>query len=522
MTSEGHRIFLSHIDDPPVHLSSTNNPPSDSETSQLRRSLDRGRVYLIHLQDEINRLQKAMDAVYMERWDIQSKVDRHAAILSPMRRLPPEILSAIFQWTLPLPNARPAFVTQSPWNISRVCGRWRAICLASPHLWSHISIQSTRHFPSDALLAQLERSRPRPLSIHFSFEGINPNMKTLGLLLATSGRWETIWLLRPPKTTILRFNTLTSPSGRPPIMLRTLTFKRSDDSETCTAFAAAPLLTDVRIDGSHRRLLVPYPQLKRLRVQMPRTPDRLVTATALTHLTLGKASASLPPPSYPTPVRLPRVRALFVADGRYLESLLLPALEDVCVQANAQFLPNFIERSECALRRLTVLEPMLDAGPVLACTPALRELRLNRLFGVGILAECLAVPEPDGPVGMVCPELRRVALCDVDEDEFRILLGLLDARKRSVERPSLSLTIFALNPENSGLTWNVNSLLALESASASVSATPTSTQEHTEPPSLYPFPEAYKDLKTHVEWVVGKRAVERLEGWRTSYPGGGK
>ncbi|KAF8215573.1 hypothetical protein K438DRAFT_1561135, partial [Mycena galopus ATCC 62051] len=146
MTAENHgcsRILLpasTPIPDPPLHLSSTNNAPSESETSELRYVVDRGRIYVSHLQNEIDGLQKAMDAANVDLCDARSKVDQHTAILSPIRRFPAEILGAIFQWTLPAANSRPPFLVQSPWNISRVCGLWRAIIISSPELWTNISV----------------------------------------------------------------------------------------------------------------------------------------------------------------------------------------------------------------------------------------------------------------------------------------------------------------------------------------------------------------------------------------------
>ncbi|KAF7347143.1 hypothetical protein MVEN_01468700 [Mycena venus] len=500
MTSENHNPAGTgrlRIDEPPPHLSSTNHPPTESEAAEIRRIVHRGRVYISHLQTEINRLKDAMHAIHLECLDVQGKVDQHAAILSPLRRFPPEILGTIFQWTLPPTNSRPAFLTQSPWNISCVCGVWRAISFASPNLWSHISIHATRNFPVNALIAQLERSKPLPLTIYFSCEGVNSNLGALGVLLDNSSRWESVSLLRPPRNTLLRFNALNELQGCLP-QLRTLAFKRSDESETCTAFETAPQLVDVRIDGSHRRLLVPYAQLTRLRVQMPRTPDRLCLAQNLIQLTLGKASISLPPPSYPNPIHLPRLRVLFIADGHYLESFLLPALEDICIKENVSFLPAFIDRSACQLRKLTIIEGMIDIVPILDHAPTLLEIRLRRLFAISILVPQLAIPDDGGPV--VCPELRHLTLCDVEEEEFLLALEMVDARRKSEEFPSVSLCILDLQ-------LNLN---AVDMETEAASGCP------------YNFPDAYSDLRTEVEWVSRKRATERYEGWKTYYPGGGR
>ncbi|KAJ7236066.1 hypothetical protein B0H12DRAFT_131725 [Mycena haematopus] len=386
-----------------------------------------------------------------------------------------------------LPNSRSPFLAQSPWSISHVCSLWRAIVLSSPDLWSRIGIHSSRTFPILALAAQLQRSQTRLLTITFSCDGLNSNMIGLALLLEQSDRWESVTLLRPPRDTILRFNTLNE-FHEPVPQLHTLSFRRSDDSETCTAFERAPRLTDVRIDGSHRRLLVPYTQLVRLRVQMPRTPDRLSLAHDLIYLTLGKASVSLPPPSYPFPIQLPRLRVLCIADGHYLESLHLPALEDICVKEHVSFLPAFITRSSCRLRKLTVIEETTDIVAILDHAPTLREMRLRRLFAISVLVRHLAVPDDSTPV--VCPELSHLTLCDVEQEQFLLALEMIDARRKANDVPSICLSIFDLQFGSDGCP--------------------------------YDFPPAYGDLSTEVEWVSGKRAVERYDTWRDRYPAGGK
>ncbi|KAJ7146515.1 hypothetical protein C8R44DRAFT_597747, partial [Mycena epipterygia] len=113
--------------------------PSESEEADMRRTILQGRARLSYLENEISSLQKVMDSLLKHRDDVRAHVEQHIAVLSPMRRFPPEILCQIFWWTLPSDNLRISdFLTEGPWNISRVCARWRAIAGALPALWSHI------------------------------------------------------------------------------------------------------------------------------------------------------------------------------------------------------------------------------------------------------------------------------------------------------------------------------------------------------------------------------------------------
>ncbi|KAJ7666130.1 hypothetical protein DFH06DRAFT_984575, partial [Mycena polygramma] len=141
MTSDNLASF--RLNDPPIHLLTSNTPPSESEASEIRRIIQRGHAHATNLEIEITRLRGAIDALHREHADVQKKIAEHSAILSPLRRFPPEIIETIFRRTLPPVSSSFCSSFYSPWNISRVCGRWRSVSLASPHLWTQVNIYST-------------------------------------------------------------------------------------------------------------------------------------------------------------------------------------------------------------------------------------------------------------------------------------------------------------------------------------------------------------------------------------------
>ncbi|KAJ7511614.1 hypothetical protein B0H11DRAFT_1680419, partial [Mycena galericulata] len=97
---------------------------------------------LANLDNEIARLGEALDAQLAEREQLLEHIKQHRAILSALRAFAPEILQEIFSWTSPSSRAYtiPPPNTQSPWNISWVCSRWRACSISLPALWSNIVI----------------------------------------------------------------------------------------------------------------------------------------------------------------------------------------------------------------------------------------------------------------------------------------------------------------------------------------------------------------------------------------------
>ncbi|KAJ7236419.1 hypothetical protein B0H12DRAFT_993573, partial [Mycena haematopus] len=84
-------------------------------------------------------LQQILDQIAVDRGYLSNYRMRHRAILSPLRRIPPELLGEIFSWTsefsdrVALPWGK--FDIIVPWVLTWVSSRWRAVALSSPSLW---------------------------------------------------------------------------------------------------------------------------------------------------------------------------------------------------------------------------------------------------------------------------------------------------------------------------------------------------------------------------------------------------
>ncbi|KAG9310890.1 hypothetical protein JVU11DRAFT_8748 [Chiua virens] len=99
----------------------------------------------------------------MERYQVHTKdvLAKLHATLAPIKRVPPEVLSEIFEWCLDArdPRMHPSMSTSNkvaPLLLGRVCRMWRAVAHATPHLWQDVSINvcDTRYsdeLRSDAL-----------------------------------------------------------------------------------------------------------------------------------------------------------------------------------------------------------------------------------------------------------------------------------------------------------------------------------------------------------------------------------
>ncbi|KAF7366672.1 F-box domain-containing protein [Mycena sanguinolenta] len=160
-------------------LLNTNEPPDDSELTFIHSVVSETSARLTRLDDEISKLQEKLKQLEDERATLLSYRTRNKAILSPLRRMPPEVLSEIFSWTL-LPTIDALGIgfhmAQSPWLLTRISSRWRAVCLSTTSLWSRIVIDyGLSDPPKNYSLALVETQIHRARSLHIHFYGSAEN-----------------------------------------------------------------------------------------------------------------------------------------------------------------------------------------------------------------------------------------------------------------------------------------------------------------------------------------------------------
>ncbi|KAJ7117629.1 hypothetical protein C8R44DRAFT_555445, partial [Mycena epipterygia] len=118
----------------------TNEPPEDTESTFIRAVASKTGSRLAYLDTKISQLRDWLIQLEEERATLTVYHSQNTAILSPLRRMPPELLCEIFSWTLPSVREalqRRRFDTKhSPWVLTQICSRWRAIALSTASLWS--------------------------------------------------------------------------------------------------------------------------------------------------------------------------------------------------------------------------------------------------------------------------------------------------------------------------------------------------------------------------------------------------
>ncbi|KAG1856705.1 hypothetical protein DFJ58DRAFT_879334 [Suillus subalutaceus] len=113
----------------------------------------------------------------------------HKRLVSPLWRLPTEILSQIFYHCLPQITEPHQFQAPSkltaPMLLTRICRRWREVAVGMPNLWCVLSVEvDDRNWQQVAFCydSWLKRTRERPLSLKIHFHAVDHSTKLRRLL----------------------------------------------------------------------------------------------------------------------------------------------------------------------------------------------------------------------------------------------------------------------------------------------------------------------------------------------------
>ncbi|KAJ7607869.1 hypothetical protein FB45DRAFT_947131 [Roridomyces roridus] len=186
----------------PMHsLIHSNEPPEPSEIPSIQSSASDIDISLASLDAEILRLQR-LRSLQQDRSDLLDYQRTHKSILSPLRRMPAEILAGIFLSSLPTVTElldRESFQTEdSPWVWTHICSRWRTVAISTPALWSLIAMDFVNYdYPLSAVTAHVERSRMLKIYFYASVDAddISSQTEMFRYLIQHSLRWEELHIV---------------------------------------------------------------------------------------------------------------------------------------------------------------------------------------------------------------------------------------------------------------------------------------------------------------------------------------
>ena len=165
--------------------------PSPSEVDQIQSVISGAESDLCQLETDMAGVQAEWSHLYHRSEEPRAKIIAHKALLSPVRRLPTELLSEIFIHCLPdqrkMDGNHDSFQKkEAPLFLRFVCRRWRVVSLSTQKLWSFVRANfTTRTINKTAEQTNiwLERASVRPLSVTFYEEPGIPSIRLIDALV---------------------------------------------------------------------------------------------------------------------------------------------------------------------------------------------------------------------------------------------------------------------------------------------------------------------------------------------------
>ena len=378
------------------HLLLSNLPPSEIEVNLILDIVYRAGLYVSRTRKQLeihpkNRVLKNQLRTY------ENNLTRHQSLLSPLRRLPPELLYQIFELFVPPPfylngPDKPGHWSGLPWSVSQVCHRWRAITLSMPFLWTSIPLlildmeYTTNPSFLEFYTSFLLRSAGHPIGVFVA--SYNPRAEkavkwhpAIKILVSHSYRWQHLSVVSNSPH-LLR--ALRPVKKRVPI-LRTLNLEL-DAEAYLDIFQKAPKLSQVRLIGiAPERIALPWKQLvhyKGRHDQMGATIP-LRSGPLMKTLELQSYFGDDLPEAQSSPIvlrNLVELKLCGVISSELttflLERLIVPAVEELAIYGDVfegpipviPLVTSMISRSTnaCSLQKLSIRESNYQPGEIIA------------------------------------------------------------------------------------------------------------------------------------------------------------
>ncbi|KAJ7085626.1 hypothetical protein C8R43DRAFT_1082735 [Mycena crocata] len=426
------------MDSIPPELTTTNVPPTDHQTSHIQRVIAEREQLGRELNHQYYVARASLEDVEYRRDQNRRDIVRLKAVISPVRRIPREILAEIFHFCVV--NSR--FINYSysvadprhaPVILTHVCSFWRDVGINTPRLWDRLSLYFSKHASNSGMESMVRelanRSTPHPLRIDVGTADVEyENGQPLDILPALATlqdvceRMETLHvdlplphfqpLLAVPIPAFPRLRDLS-------ITLATeLQLDRPVSLEGILAFfQSCPRLVELKIDIGFMAPLVdifasdfPWSSLTHLHMSAPlnflEARSVLARGALLQRCVFENLVADRPPdqPDLTTLHTLPALKRLAVYHTSTLPSSILfdifafPNLRDLEIDVwgwSEDALIALLERSHFALASLSLRNVGIPADELvhfLSLNPTLEALVLRAFPVPGVIEALMYVP----------------------------------------------------------------------------------------------------------------------------------
>jgi F-box-like len=128
------------MNSPFQHRLNSNYTPSEDECHRIAQIVTEQDERISRMDEEIHRLHLLLQPLLRDRGNVHAFREAHRQLLSPSRRIPPEIWSEVFVHCLPAGKFVEINVREAPMLLAQVSSLWRSIVLSTPRLWNSISV----------------------------------------------------------------------------------------------------------------------------------------------------------------------------------------------------------------------------------------------------------------------------------------------------------------------------------------------------------------------------------------------
>ncbi|KAK7043373.1 hypothetical protein R3P38DRAFT_2883822 [Favolaschia claudopus] len=191
--------------------------PTGLELSKLQLTMANAPAEIQHYETEIETLQKEISRLASERTSLESYLNLCRSVLSPVHRLPNEMLADIFDLCLPeelywisdtitVDDEMNRLAHSHLLQLAQVCTRWHRVAMHTPKLWSLITVDVDYWSPgvsdgvnsilANLLESSLARGQDFPLTLNIGIaDSISPNGEAIGeMVLQHAHRWREVFI----------------------------------------------------------------------------------------------------------------------------------------------------------------------------------------------------------------------------------------------------------------------------------------------------------------------------------------
>jgi F-box-like len=368
----------------------TDNPESVNNLSQ--HFLDKSNIYLKKV---ANLVQFAPSTAQLaqRRLFLRRKINE----LSPMARIPSEILIEIFQIACkPVRDGYTSSQEVTPLFIGSICRLWRDVAWSTHLLWSTIFLHVSRdhHDTQIQLLGEwLLNAKSAPLSIKLTTENLDEHESALcafeaivRILVTKSDQWLTFDYCQPPTGNQNHdiFKNINFP------MLTSVSLLSPPSPITPEMFLSAPKLVDITLHQYNFPVVLPWEQVRHFRTGRSSVNGCLKILQQSPNLEKchfegvyhhhGDTSETIGVHAY-AQLKCFHVRLDYSRCISLFDCITLPSLSDLCIHyEGTKWRPQALSpvkflflRSACKLKRLTIRFPYeeRDLIPCLEAIPSL-------------------------------------------------------------------------------------------------------------------------------------------------------